>query len=191
MPYNTILRPLIILVFSLALFACNSESSTKNESEETPPTTDQQSASTSTANFVLSKHPVPEPGSREDNWCYAGFGPSIVVNAEKVNTNRRYFYLPAGISKLAVGRGARMTLLLKPLPNGNVEVFTGSNFPACLSQPVNFDPAGGAASMRYNNGKNIDFRMDLDVQDGQYKVSLEFPPGINYGISVNNCLDCS
>ena len=133
----------------------------------------------------------PEIGSREGNWCHAPNGEGVVVNAEKINTNRRYFYLPDGVTILVVGPStSAATLLLQALANRNVAIFTGANFPECLSTPANLSPAGGTAILTYNNHKNINFQMELQEENGQSRVTLEFPPGANYGMTVNRCPDC-
>ncbi|TNE60413.1 MAG: hypothetical protein EP344_07350 [Bacteroidetes bacterium] len=184
---TTSFKQLLLLALLTFSFSCGSAS---QEQSQNQPGAD-NAANVSTPVFQFSTAPPPESGNRTANWCYSRFGESLVVSAETVNTNRRYFFLPTqGITKLVVGRGAKMTLLFRPLPNGNVEVYTGANLPECLSQPSNLNPAGGAPAMYYDNGKNIHFSMDMAVENGRTRLTVELPPGLNYGISANNCLDC-
>lgn len=122
----------------------------------------------------------------------ADFGESIVVGADPVNTNRRVFFLPAGVTWLAAGRdNARANLLLRPLENGDVEVFTGANFPHCLSRPEYVRPvANDPARLRYYNEKNIDFTLEVLTEQGHPKLALEFQPGTFYAIEVVRCAGC-
>ena len=142
--------------------------------------------------FVLSKSTPPvDKTERATNWCIARFGDPLVINAERVNTNRRYFYPGPGIHKLMVGpSGATAILLFRTQPGGNVLVFTSDNFPECLSNTLNYSPAGGTASIRYNNRQNIDFRLDMEVENTRTKITVELPPAGAYGMSVNPCLEC-
>ncbi len=141
--------------------------------------------------FQLSTAPAVPVGSETDNWCREEYGPSLLINAEEINTNRRYFYLPAGVTKMMAGpSGSTATLLLQPMPNGNVTIFTGANFPECLSAPANLSTKGNGAVWRYNNQNNIEFQFDLQQESGRMKVTLELPPGSNYAMSVNHCPEC-
>lgn len=183
---NRIVTALLFTCIALIILACNqgrpAPEEATNAQNITPP---------SEPIFQLSTTPPPALNDRTSNWCYAGFGESLVVNAEEINTNRRYFFLPQGVTKLAVGPpGLSATLLFRPLSNGNVEIFTGANFPECLSNPQYLEPAGGASQMRYYNQKNIDFRMELLPENGHFKIILEFKPGASYAMSVNPCPDC-
>ncbi len=81
-------------------------------------------------------------------------------------------------------------LFLKPLPNGNVEVFTGANFPACLSRPSYLNPAGGSAKLRYDNQQDIEFGLELQVENKHPKITVELSAQYNYGMSVVHCQEC-
>lgn len=131
------------------------------------------------------------PTDVKNDWCRAQSGENVLINAEKVNTNRRYFYLPQGITMISVGYPTLAAMLfLKPLPNGNVEVFTGANFPACLSRPSYLNPAGGSAKMRYDNQQDIEFGLELQVENQFSKITVELPAQYNYGMSVVHCPEC-
>ncbi|MFN0015673.1 MAG: hypothetical protein ACKVU2_14085 [Saprospiraceae bacterium] len=138
--------------------------------------------------FLLSKARPPARGSADD-WCAAPFDQQVIVNAEQVNTNRRYFFLQPGITWLTAERdNARANLLLRPLADGNVEVFTGANFPFCLSRPDYVRTLGENLSvLRYDNGTNIDFNLDVQTEQGRPKVTLEFRPGAFYALNVLFC----
>lgn len=168
------------------LFACSQPAGTPEKHQgETP-----ESVSGAPV-FQLSTTPPPDPADEGANWCNARFGDQLVINAEQVNTNRRYFFPGPGITKLVVGpSGATATLLLEPTGDGNLSLYTGANFPECLSQPANISPAGGASILRYNNYKNVDFRMELQEESGHLKVILELPPGARYGVSAQQCPEC-
>lgn len=172
---------LVILVF----FSCGAPTTgaTGKETESEAPGPNQPI-------FQWSTRLAPEIGQRTDNWCYSAYGGSQLINAEKINTNRRYFFLTQ-VSKLIAGPpGTTATLLLQPLDGGNVLVFTGTNFPECLSAPANLTLVAGGTGLRYNNHQNIDFQLDLQVEKGLPRITLEFPPGSNYAMSVNPCLEC-
>ncbi|MEQ1744329.1 MAG: hypothetical protein ABMA02_02805 [Saprospiraceae bacterium] len=139
--------------------------------------------------FRLSTARPPDTRGSADDWCAAPFDQQVVVNAEQVNTNRRYFFLQPGITWLAAERdNVRANLLLRPLPDGNVEVFTGANFPYCLSRPDYLRPLGdNPAVLRYDNGTIIDFNLDVQTEQGRPKVTLEFRPGAFYALNVLFC----
>lgn len=136
--------------------------------------------------FSFSKaRPPAVTGSKED-WCTAPFDTQVPVSAEQINTNRRYFYLQPGVTWLAAERdNSRSNVCFRPLPDGNVEVFTGANFPYCLSRPDYLRVFGdNPATLRYDNGTNIDFNLDLQSEKGRPKVTLEFRTGTFYAINV-------
>lgn len=142
--------------------------------------------------FVLSTARPPAGKAPEVDWCNAPFDASVIVNAEQVNTNRRYFYLLPGVTWVTASRdNARANLFMRPLPDGNVEVFTGANFPYCLSRPEYVRPISADRSrLRYNNDSNIDFTMDVQTDQGHPKVTLEFKPGTFYGLTIIHCPGC-
>lgn len=141
--------------------------------------------------FQFSTALPPKNRQPANNWCYARYGENIVVNAENLNTNRRFFYLPSGITKLVAGPdGATATLLLYPKADGNVEVFTGANFPECLSNPGNIDHILGDPSFVYDNRSTIHFSVDLLLENGHPKITVELPVGANYAMSVERCQNC-
>ena len=180
-----------ILITALALFGqlgC-SQPSGSDQSAEKQPEAKQPEAKPATAIFQLST--APPPTSPQNDWCRVQSGENVLINAEKINTNRRYFYLPQGITMISVGYPTlAATLFLKPLPNGNVEVFTGANFPTCLSRPSYLNPAGGSAQMRYNNQQDIEFGLELQMENDYPKITIEQGTKYNYGMSVVHCPEC-
>ncbi|MCB0530624.1 MAG: hypothetical protein H6574_05660 [Lewinellaceae bacterium] len=184
-------RIAVILIIASALFGqmrC-SQSSGSGQSTEKQPEEKQSEAKPSIPIFQLS--PAPPPSTPQSDWCRIQGGENVLINAERVNTNRRYFYLPQGITMLSVGYPTlAATLFLKPLSNGNVEVFTGANFPTCLSRPSYLSPAGGSAQMRYNNQQDIEFSLELQVENNYPKITIEQGIKYNYGMSVVHCLEC-
>jgi len=142
--------------------------------------------------FRFSQARPPEGKTPEKNWCFAPFDQQVLVNAEKINTNRRYFYLLPGVTWLTAERdNARANLYLRPLPNGDVEIFTGANFPYCLSRPDYLSPVGeNRSALRYDNRTNIDFNLDVHTDQGHPKVTVEFRPGTFYALNILHCPEC-
>ncbi len=142
--------------------------------------------------FRLSAQAPPQSEEPGINWCKSrDFKEHLVINAEKEQTNRRYFYLPNGVAKIAVGpTGAFGTLMLRPEANGDVEVFTGANFPACLSAPMDISPATGGPVLHYDNHHNVQFSMELREDGGHLLVTVVIPPAGTYVIMADHCGDC-
>ena len=168
----------------MGLLACNqAPDKTANPAEDT-------AQAPSGPAFRFSRH-TPEAGKKPDNWCYGHFSEPLVINAEEGHPNRRYFYLQNGVTKVAVGpSGITTTFMLRPEENGMVEVFTGANFPECLSIPGNFSPLSGGPVVRYMNHKKVGFSLETKQENGYARVTMEMPKGTNYGLSANYCPDC-
>lgn len=142
------------------------------------------------AAFRFSKAPMPA-ADENANWCEAHFDAPLVINAEKEHPNRRYFYLPGGITKVATGpTGAFGTFMLRPVGNGDVEVFTSATLGYCLSNGQNFSPATGGQTLYYNNHHNVQFTMQLREDSGHPLITIEVPPANNYVLMANRCRDC-
>lgn len=185
---NRIVAILILAPVFLGMIRC-AQPTGSNQSIEKQPEANQSEETPSTPIFQLST--APPPTMPQNDWCRIPGGENVLINAEKVNTNRRYFYLPQGITMLSVGYPTlAATLFLRPSPNGNVEVFTGANFPACLSRPSYLSPAGGSAQMRYNNQQDIEFSLELQVENNYPKITIEQGGKYNYGMSVVHCPEC-
>ncbi len=141
--------------------------------------------------FEQTPQPPPPPGPGPENWCYARYGPSLVVGAESLNTNRRYFFLEPGITKLVVGpSSSTATFLLEPLAGGKVRLFTGANYPECLSSPANLILGDEGSRFRYQNRQGVDFQLEVQVDGTLVKITVEFQPGLAFAMSVNRCLEC-
>lgn len=175
--------PLCLLLFN----GCQNNSSAPEASETRSPAAAPKPESPS---FRFSKAPMPE-ADEAANWCEAHFDSPLVVNAEKERTNRRYFYLPEGITKVATGpTGAFGTFMLRPLGNGDVELFTSATLGYCLSNGKNFTPATGGRILEYNNHHNVNFTLELRQENGHPLITIEVPQENNYVLMANRCRDC-
>ncbi len=176
-------KRMVLALLVLGLFACGGSNTTGGNAGP---------AASGGPAFRISAARPPEGKAPETNWCHAPFDRQVLVNAEKINTNRRYFYLLPGVTWLTAERdNARANLYLRPLLGGDVEVFTGANFPYCLSRPDYVRMIGeNRAALRYDNGTNIDFNLDMQTDQGRPKVTLEFRPGTFYAINVLHCPEC-
>lgn len=171
----------------LLFFSCGAPPSppAATQPDKEPP------AEPSGLHFRFSQLAPPTPEESSVNWCDGPFGEPLVVNAEKENMQRRYFYLPPGVTKLAIGpSGITTAFMLKPVAPEVVEIYTGNNFPLCLSIATNFSPLSGGAVVQYQNHKNVTFSLELKKENGHFLVVVEFPKGANYGMSVNPCAPC-
>lgn len=141
--------------------------------------------------FRFSQQPAVNGGPVEKNWCRGRFDQAVVINAEKDDPNRRYFYLGPGTTKVALGpSGMTALFMLRPAGNGVVEIFHGAHFPACLSQPANFSPAGPATVIHYRNHKNMTFSLETREEDGHSIVTIVLPEGNRYGLDIDYCSNC-
>lgn len=185
-------------LFAAVLFAfcagCNGPATNPNPTtEQAPPAPlQEQSAAIEGPHFQISAATPVTGGTVTENWCLGRFGEPVVVNAEKENTNRRYFYLAPGATKVAIGpSGMTALFILRPAGNGVVEIFNGAHFPECLSMPANFFPAQGAATVvRYQNHKKLGFSLEVREENGHPLVTVELPAGNRYAMEVNRCTNC-
>lgn len=194
--FDSLTRIVRHLVFTLGIMlplaACqqNAASGAQTAAQSTRPAEPERV--TEGPAFRLSTQAPPRPEEPDANWCKSrDFKEHLVINAEKEQTNRRYFYLPNGVAKLAVGpTGAFATLMLRPEANGDVEVFTGANFPACLSAPMHISPATGGPVLHFDNHHNVQFSMELREDGGHLLVTVVIPPAGTYVIMADHCRNC-
>lgn len=184
-------RPLfhwgMMALMSIGLTACNPSSPPPAESKGQD--IDSSTPVGSTFRFS-SKEPV-TGGTLVDNWCKGRFNEPVVINAEKTNSNRRYFYLRTGITMVAIGpSGMTAIFMLRPAGNGVVEIFNGAHLPECLSMPANFSPANAGPKVHYRNQQNLNFSMELREEGGFSLVTIELPAGNRYGMDVSHCSNC-
>lgn len=141
--------------------------------------------------FRFSQQQAISGGPDGKNWCRGRFDQPVVINAEKDNPNRRYFYLGPGATKVAIGpSGMTALFVLRPAGSGIVEIFHGAHFPTCLSQPANFSPAGPATVVHYRNHKNMTFALETREEGGHSIVTLVLPEGNRYGLDIDHCSNC-
>lgn len=139
----------------------------------------------------FSQRPPITGGHVKTNWCLGSFGESLVINAEKDNYNRRYFYLGEGVTKINVsGDGQASGFFLRRSDTSVVEVFHGAQFPDCLSMPSNFIPNENGRAFQYKNPRNLHYSVDIRDDNGQPVITIELPPETYYGMSVNRCINC-
>ena len=181
----TLILPVILAIL---LPGCNRSSSHKPTPAE-PEVKETQAISG--PHFRFSEQQPVTGGTDGRNWCRGSFDKPVVMNAEKENPNRRYFYLGPGATKVAIGpTGMTALFILRPAGNGIVEIFNGANFPACLSLPANFSPAGPAAVVHYRNHKNMTFALETREDSGHALVTIELPEGHRYSMDVRHCTNC-
>ncbi|MCS7036818.1 MAG: hypothetical protein RMJ33_02790 [Saprospiraceae bacterium] len=134
---------------------------------------------------------IAETDARLD-WCQAEFSETEVFGADASHPNRRFFYLRSGITWLTVGDDfARANLFLRPQPDGNVEVFTGAQFPRCLSRPEYLTiPMSAPSRLEYDNRQYIRFTLDVRAEAGGTQVGVAFPPDAFFAVVAVRCPSC-
>ncbi len=181
---------LVLPVLAAILSTACSQSDTHKPSPSGPEQTKENPEITG-PHFRFSQQQAISGGPDEKNWCRGRFDQAVVINAEKDDPNRRYFYLSPGTTKLAIGpSGMTALFMLRPAGNGIVEIFHGAHFPSCLSQPANFSPAGPATVVQYHNHKNMTFALETREEGGHSIVTLVLPEGNRYGLDIDHCSNC-
>jgi len=170
---------ILVLLLPIVLFAaCTSpDPGTAAKPEAVPPA--------SGVHFKFSKAAM-ETGREMTNWCYHRFPIAPVINADPVNTNRRYFAMGEGVFQVVILLGSTTaSFFLKKSGNETIEILTSNQFPECLSNHVNFTLEANGASFRYNNQQHIEFTVSAMAMGGGFRVWLEVPPASGYGLTVH------
>lgn len=143
------------------------------------------------AHLRFSKAP-PEAGMRDaQNWCMHSFQEAIRLDAAPANANARVFALGTGAHRVVVEAGNQTaSFMLKKTTSQAVEVYTSANFPICLSDRNNFRLDTSDGSLHYNNGKGIQFTMEVAEFANGLSITLEIPAGAGYGFLAHRCEDC-
>lgn len=126
------------------------------------------------------------------NWCLAEFSETEIFGADTTDSSRRFFYLQPGVTWLTVGDDlGRANLFLRPLPEGDVEIFTGEHFPRCLSRPEYvWISAQEPHRFQYDNRQYIRFFAEVQADAGALRVSLTFPPKTFFAVTALRCPRC-
>lgn len=194
-PTNTRPRPWfhwgMLTLMSIGLSACNPSNTPSVESKNQDPNSAATVQQATGPTFRFSSMEPVTGGTLVDNWCKGRFNEPVVVNAEKENTNRRYFYLRPGITMVAIGpSGMTAIFMVRPVGNGVVEIFNGAHLPECLSMPSNFSPASAGPVVHYRNHQNLNFSIEVREEDGFSLITVELPPGNRYGMDISHCSNC-
>ncbi len=142
--------------------------------------------------FRLSTARAVEIKDASRNWCLADFGQTEVLGASAERPEERFFYLRPGVTWLMVGDDlGRANLFLRPVGEGVVEVFTGANFPQCLSRPEFFGVDTQAPyRLAYDNRQFIRFSLELVAEQEATKAVVSFPAGYFFAVTVLRCPEC-
>lgn len=191
-PYYFVLPHLtLLIVLALQTLSCRQQNPSQPETSRPGNAASGVPASVSSPGF---RFPQMEPvtgGTVQNNWCLGSFDQAVIINAEKTNENRRYFYVGQGVTKIAIGWSGLLTgFLLKPAGNGVIEVFHGGHFPECLSMPSNFSLAEGGRVVQYRNSQGLNFKLDLHIEKGFDVVTVEFPENGQYSMLATHCSNC-
>ncbi len=142
--------------------------------------------------FRLSTAKPPADQDKQRNWCLADFPETEVLGADTDSVQRRFFYLRPGVTWLTVGDDlGRANLFLRPLPDGNAEVFTGAHFPYCLSRPDYLQQAPDMPNrLVYDNRQYIRFSLTIEAAQGAPRIFITSSPEAFYAITAVRCPVC-
>lgn len=171
------------LFFGLALLGCQSE-----KTKSSMAAAGEQDKSI----FFISPRPMvlPENNSAA-NWCLMDWSKSLPVNQLEGQPNTYFLALHNQACRISIRFGMLAAgMMLKRTPEGRIEVFTGNNYPRCLSKPEYFKVLAAENRFTYDNGKGIKVNVSVRNEENQSIVFLQFPPEYQYGLIVMECLDC-
>ncbi len=171
------------LFFLLLLAACQSP---------TLPAVPNGSSTTAGLHFQFSTAAREAALEDERNWCTHNFHEAIRLDAAADNANRRFFALGSAPHRIAVDAGGQSSaFILKKTSAQTVEVYTSENFPICLSDRTKFSLAADGKTLVYNNGRQIQFTVELNEQPNGTLVILDMAAGAGYGFLIHRCDDCN
>lgn len=148
-----------------------------------PKETDQEAIQTPA--FVFSTKAAEMVIRSTNNWCNLPFEEAVVINAETTNLNRRYFAVGSGVYKVVVRKGNTAAPFMLQRRGAALEVMTSEQFPTCLARRNYFSIIEDGRTLQYANPPYYDFRVDTEPWQNAFKVTLEFPPGTDYGLIVH------
>lgn len=163
--------------------------SVATQAVETKKTVAEKPAPPDAAALSFSTMPSMSGRTEPNNWCRADFTEAVGAFPETAGENQnQYFFLAVtnGVYKVNVRAGnAVASLLVRPTVSGTVEIFTSDNFPECLSNRANHALSESGFYDDYDNSKDISFTLHVQKAGANYHVSLEFPPTVQYGLTVH------
>lgn len=129
----------------------------------------------------------------EGDMCLGDFTEAVPLFPHRTDFNKRYFVLGDGLYRVvARDESGAATFFVRRAGSGQaVDVFTGANFPACLSEPKNFSLSADGSGFQYDNGyaqNGTRFGVSL-VADGS-QVEFSLPSEAVYGMTVHRCANC-
>lgn len=126
----------------------------------------------------------------DGNWCAGDYSQTIVINPDRNDYNRRYFYLGDGVYKVIVnGSLGTSSFMLRRTGAEEVEVSTGTQYP-CLSSPKNFLLSGNTDHWDYDNQGGIKYSVNVKPYENWLRLEIVFPPDSGYGLVVDRCSNC-
>ena len=125
-----------------------------------------------------------------NNWCIGNFGEAALVSADPKNFHRRLFALSDIPTKIVVDLGHQSTALMLYKSGDHVEIYTGDNQPACLSNKASFQRSPDGLSFRYDNKRDMNFDVYLQEMPSGIQIALDLPKIGSYGLTVVRCESC-
>jgi hypothetical protein len=179
------MKKLLFLCWFAGIVSCSTQTPAPEAGK-----TENQAAATAGPAFRFSTAPAVVQPRVEGNWCDGAFEEGVPINAEAADPNRRYFSVSDGVYMITVRLGTTVSSwMARPAGGGVVEVFTSANFPLCLSKQSSFHLRPNGAGLDFDNERKLNY--GLEVQGvGPQRITLDFPPGAGYGVTVRRCATC-
>ncbi|HNL40250.1 MAG: hypothetical protein U0U46_21425 [Saprospiraceae bacterium] len=129
---------------------------------------------------------------QDGDWCKGDFSESVVVNPDRDDYNKRWFYLGNGVHKIIVsGSKGASSFMLRKSGDRSVEVLTSTQFPMCLSSRKNFDIKDFSTQWGYDNqGGGIIYKVGVVADNNWPRIDIYLPPEGAYGMAVYRCVNC-
>lgn len=134
--------------------------------------------------FFFSTQAPQNSGKGLPEWCRGEFPNPVVLNAEPDNFNRRIFNFGSGPYKITVSFGNIVAAFVLQHVGKQVEIYTATNFPECLSSQANFTILSGTGSFHYDNHKDIHFNVELTSNSAGPAIVIDMGKDAPYGIEV-------
>ncbi|MFN0213415.1 MAG: hypothetical protein ACKVT2_04100 [Saprospiraceae bacterium] len=140
--------------------------------------------------FSFSKEPPTMDMRDPENWCATSSGEAALISADPQNFNRRLFALGDVPLKVIVDYGNQSAAFMLHKKGNQVELYTSNNFPGCLSNMANFQISPEGISFHYNNKKEVNFDVLLQVLPNGMQIALDLSADAGFGLSVFRCDAC-
>lgn len=179
------------LFFALALNLCACQAP-ERKSANTPPESTSSAPPSSGYYFTASKSEMVKGELQDGDWCKGNFSESVVVNPDREDYNKRWFYLGNGVHKVIVsGSKGASSFMLRKNGERSVEVLTSAQFPMCLSSRKNFDIQDFSTQWGYDNhGGGIIYKTGVVADNNWPRIDIYLPPEGSYGMTVYRCVNC-